>query len=242
MDRLLAIWQGIHANDDDSVAWWSGLEHEEATFVEPTPLTETPTTPLAPFRKAVDQSGNTTWWTSNDVRDHTKLGYDYPQTMVARQTGDYAGSLLQWANQELGYVAGGNADPSQASKPDINHFEGQISETVEAFPATISIDGTTPLASEDLVISSQAASTSQPATTSRDISTMEEPTSTSHQSSGPVAAVKDAAHKAKALLARVTKRSTPQPQQTLQQRLGNLDSLVKDGKMTQWNASFAVDK
>ncbi|GKT69134.1 tyrosinase precursor [Colletotrichum tofieldiae] len=88
VDRLLAIWQGIHSRDPENVAWWTSLEVPEGNFVEPGRLAETPQTPLVPFRKGLTADSKPIWWTSNDCRNHLELGYDYPQTAAARRSGD----------------------------------------------------------------------------------------------------------------------------------------------------------
>jgi hypothetical protein len=52
---------------------------------------------MPPFRKT-----KTSFWTSNDVRDHRKMGYDYPETRDALRSGKVTENLTQWANNTLG--------------------------------------------------------------------------------------------------------------------------------------------
>ena len=193
--------------------------------MEPARVQETPTTPLAPYRKSKDASGNSVWWTSNDVRDHLALGYDYPQTLAARQSGNYSRALLQWANQQLGWVTANPdvKDPSKASKSDLNHFETQIKQFVASFPNDLSIDGVTPLPFKDLHISSQPSP---------------------QISAGADHLVSKAAQVTLGhpILARVLEHAIPKHEATFHERFGDLGHLIKHDKMIQWNITFAVDK
>ncbi|KAF4628239.1 hypothetical protein G7Y89_g9909 [Cudoniella acicularis] len=70
-DRLISIWQALHPNewfvsakDPSGAGTWAIGEGELLT----------PDTPLAPFRKEAAK-----FWTSNDVREWTTLGYSYPE-------------------------------------------------------------------------------------------------------------------------------------------------------------------
>jgi tyrosinase len=157
IDRLLAIWQGIHSHDSDSIAWWNSLPSVDGTFVEPPHIGETPNTNLAPFRKSIDAQGKITWWNSLDTRNHLKLGYDYPQTYAARTQagGDLVKNLTAWANQELGWVVPASQN-SSASKIDLTHFENQIATRVSCFPTQVLVDGVVSLDSDDQYISSLA--------------------------------------------------------------------------------------
>lgn len=213
MDRLLAIWQGIHSNDPDGISWWKSELHADGTFVEPANENETPATPLAPFRKALNDAGNPTWWQAVDVRDYLSLGYDYPQTLAARKSGNLAAGLTAWANAELGWVTpqgGGNA--GQPDHDDQVHLQQDVKQYVPAFPPQVLLDGTTPLDPDEQYISSSA----QPVA----------PTAAAHQ----------------LVLQKAIKRAVPTAKPNFNDRFANLGNLVSQGEMTQWNATFGVDK
>lgn len=196
--------------------------------MEPNRVQETPTTPLAPFRKSLlDGDGKAVWWNSNDVRDHLALGYDYPETLAARQAGNYSTALLQWANEALGWVTADPAikDPSKASESDLGHFDEQIGQFVASFPDKLMVDGVTPLPAQALYISSQASPQTGP-----QVSTMAK-VSVSKPAQAPLRHPK---------IKRALAQSAHDP--SFGERFGDLGNLVKDGKMIQWNVTFAVDK
>ncbi|ETS79629.1 hypothetical protein PFICI_09482 [Pestalotiopsis fici W106-1] len=76
IDRLLAIWQKLNPK-----LW----------FDHPEPGDNKPTDPLLPFHK--DTSGGL--HTSDSVRDHTALGYDYAECVPKKQARNTNGSLNQ---------------------------------------------------------------------------------------------------------------------------------------------------
>ena len=232
IDRLLAIWQGIHSNDPDSIAWWVSELHVDPTFVEPANENETPTTPLVPFRRALNGQSEPTWWKATDLRDYLSLGYDYPQTAAARQTGDLATGLTSWANTELGWaVPPGSGDPAQPDQQPLVHLKQQITEPVEAFPSPILVDGTTPLGQDDQYISSSATASS----TTQTLPVLSKIAKPAHAVSKMVSPRKDIAQKS-------IKSALPAHKPAFDDRFGGLGNLVSQGKMTQWNASFGVDK
>ncbi|KAI9765696.1 MAG: hypothetical protein M1839_005401 [Geoglossum umbratile] len=132
IDRILAIWQGMNNPNEDDIAWWDSLVFPLLTYVEPEHEPETPDSPLAPFRKAFN-GDETVWWTSNDVRDHTKLGYDYPETKEASATDDPVTSLRKCANIEVGWVG----DFGNKNTPLLDHPKKQVTEQAPALPKTI---------------------------------------------------------------------------------------------------------
>jgi tyrosinase len=76
IDRAAAIWQIL--NDDKSKrSWFDGTNErdmDDGTFSIAQGTRNKPSDPLRPFHK--DEAG--TYWTSNDCRDVTPLGYTYP--------------------------------------------------------------------------------------------------------------------------------------------------------------------
>ncbi|KAI1105912.1 Di-copper centre-containing protein [Jackrogersella minutella] len=72
VDRMAAIWQVLHDN-----SWFDGTDPRDedlGTFSISFGHKDKPTDTLRPFHK--DQHGN--YWTSDDVREVTALGYTYP--------------------------------------------------------------------------------------------------------------------------------------------------------------------
>jgi tyrosinase len=74
VDRLFAIWQTLNPT-----VWFSDkdqqLPDDDGNWSTPPKTIDTPSTPLAPFH--TDTCGTT--YTSDEVRDWTKLGYSYPE-------------------------------------------------------------------------------------------------------------------------------------------------------------------
>jgi len=163
---------------------------------------------LAPFRKAFN-GDETVWWTSNDVRDHTKLGYDYLETKEASATDDPVASLQKWANIEVGWVG----DFSNKNTPLLDHLKKQITEQAPALPKTIVVDDTTKWNPDEQYLASAATTTS---------------------SIKPSSLVRAAAP--------VLHRTVAIHNPSFEDRFGGLGDLVKDGKLTRWNASFGVNK
>ncbi|KAF9775275.1 hypothetical protein IL306_006642 [Fusarium sp. DS 682] len=75
IDRLVSIWEGLHANPQDPNAWVTTKVSEWGNWTTAPEGEEGLTTPLAPFYK--DASS---FWASDDVRDTLKFGYAYPET------------------------------------------------------------------------------------------------------------------------------------------------------------------
>jgi tyrosinase len=210
--------------------------HVDGTFVEPADEKETPATPLAPFRRALHGQSEPTWWKSTDVRDYRSLGYDYPQTAAARQTGDLAAGLTAWANTELGWaVPPGSGDPGQPDQQALVHLKQQITEPIQALPSQILLDGTTPLnQGEEYISSSAQAVATEPSKiqTQSVLSAIAKPAQAAMKMVSPR---KDVAQKS-------LKSALPAHKPGFNDRFGGLGDLVSQGKMTQWNASFGVDK
>lgn len=217
IDRLLAIWQGIHSNDPDSQKWWTSLFNADGTFVEPAGENETPSTPLAPFRKAVSGS-DTTWWTSNDLKDTRTIGYDYPQVATARQSGNLVSGLVAWANAALGWADPSHFKQKSSDQGALDHFvKEQIPHAVLSFPQRVLVDGSTPLPAGTDYLSSGAGHTAN---------------------GGPVV-------HAAAVAQRVLKSAAAAPptKPSFSDRFGDLGNLVSaDGKMNQWHVTFGVEK
>lgn len=76
VDRLYAIWQGLHWQAD--MNWNFDIKEETPDnplwWVKDAKKLETTDTPLVPFRK-----DNTTYWDSNTSRDFKAFGYTYPE-------------------------------------------------------------------------------------------------------------------------------------------------------------------
>ena len=211
IDRLLAVWQGINEPLGDETAWWTSLEHDEPTYVEPAREFETPDTPLAPFRKAID-GNTTTWWTSKDVRYHTKLGYDYPETRAASQSPKPVEYLTKWANIEVGWVKSG----AQSNTPWLDQLKKQISEAAPSLPKPFVVDESTTWDPQEQYVSSAAAELATAI-------------------SSKVSALVQTA-------APVLQRTLLAHEPSFEERFGSLGNLVQNGQMTRWNASFTVDK
>ncbi|KAK0618206.1 hypothetical protein B0T17DRAFT_509756 [Bombardia bombarda] len=70
VDRIFAIWQALHPE-----SWVMPEEATLASYTTTKGQTQDSTTPLTPFFAGVDG----TFWTSDMVRDHTRLGYTYAE-------------------------------------------------------------------------------------------------------------------------------------------------------------------
>jgi len=210
--------------------------HVDGTFVEPANENETPITPLVPFRRALDATSKPTWWKATDLKDYRSLGYDYPQTAAARQTGDLAAGLIAWANAELGWaVPPGSGDPGQPDQQALAHLNQQITEPVEAFPKPILVDGTTPLDQGEEYISSSAQAVVTESSTTQTPSVLS-------AIAKPAEAVTKIVSPRKNVAQKSLKSALPTHKPDFNHRFGGLGDLVSQGKMTQWNASFGVDK
>lgn len=75
IDRIVSIWEGLHANPSKPESWVTTHEAGQGSWVTPKGTNEDLNTPLAPFYKDKDN-----FWTSDDVRDTKKFGYAYPET------------------------------------------------------------------------------------------------------------------------------------------------------------------
>ncbi|ENH75899.1 Tyrosinase [Fusarium oxysporum f. sp. cubense race 1] len=75
IDRLVSIWEGLHANPKDPKAWVTTKVSELGNWTTAPNAEEGLATPLAPFYKDTNS-----FWTSDDVRDTVKFGYAYPET------------------------------------------------------------------------------------------------------------------------------------------------------------------
>ncbi|KAF5988305.1 di-copper centre-containing protein [Fusarium bulbicola] len=77
IDRLFAMWQILH-DDDKGNTWFDGSDprdKDEGNFAIPRQQIDKPDSPLKPFLKS---TGEEDYYTSNDIRDVTPLGYTYP--------------------------------------------------------------------------------------------------------------------------------------------------------------------
>ncbi len=70
VDRVLAIWQALHPTE-----WVTPTRALTNSYTIRRGQTVSSTTPLTPFFS----NGNSTFWNSDGVRDHTKLGYTYAE-------------------------------------------------------------------------------------------------------------------------------------------------------------------
>ncbi|SMY28040.1 unnamed protein product [Zymoseptoria tritici ST99CH_1A5] len=69
VDRIIALWQTIHADK-----WGASQTAPHSTWTIPTGAQLNMDYPLKPFNKDANS-----YWTSNDAKDWTNLGYDYPE-------------------------------------------------------------------------------------------------------------------------------------------------------------------
>ncbi|KAF4457681.1 Di-copper centre-containing protein [Fusarium austroafricanum] len=77
IDRLFAMWQILHDKHDEE-SWFSGKDTRDkdaGTFGIPPNNTDTPDYPLKPFLKSAESND---FYTSNDIRECSSLGYTYP--------------------------------------------------------------------------------------------------------------------------------------------------------------------
>jgi tyrosinase len=88
IDRWAAIWQTLPGHDDPSKPWWVPKGDQ------PKPEDE-----LKPFKKDEHH-----YYTSNDVRDWTKLGYSYPELQNGKTVGspEYIQELIKSVNDLYG--------------------------------------------------------------------------------------------------------------------------------------------
>lgn len=201
--------------------------HVAGTIVEPANEKETPKTPLAPFRRALDSQSKPIWWKSLDLREYRNLGYDYPQTAAARQTGDLVAGLTSWANAELGWATPpGSGAPGQPDQQDRVNLKHQFTQRIPAFPESILVDGTTPLYQDEEYISSSAP------VVVAEAATMAEPPQVALATVSSTNAVAKNAPKSALSTYKLDFNA----------RFGGFDNLVSQGRMTQWNASFGVEK
>ena len=77
MDRLFAIWQALHPDDGTGNRYVKPQKNKEGTFITEPNGEETIKTPLAPFRRTMEE-----YWTSEDVRQTSIFGYAYPETQA----------------------------------------------------------------------------------------------------------------------------------------------------------------
>ncbi|KAF6830947.1 tyrosinase [Colletotrichum musicola] len=255
VDRLLAIWQGIHSREPDSVSWWTSLDVPDGNFVEPGSVSETPRTPLVPFRKGLTPgSGAPVWWTSNDCRDHLALGYDYPETAAARRSADAVRSLTAWANTQLGWLA--PRSPRPADEGAWSRLRRQVTQPIPAFPAKVLVDGKTALGAGQAFNGSMAVSprslvaAAVPAAPSRPRrilakakaavrSTSPRRKGTNSIKTTETIAVKESTQEQ---TQNVLARALPEADVDFKRCYGHLGGLANQHKITQWNVTFSVNK
>ena len=223
---MTAIWQTLHGEQ-----WWVEQLGNGSNFIEPSGIEEKPSSPLVPFRKQLTNNGPV-WWTSDDLRDWTALGYDYPQ--IPTKKGDLA-ALNAWVNEAYEWTTVNGAPPSFE---DV--LQQQILHPVQVLPQVIKIDGKHLLPDGDLHIRglapqlSQSSQPLQPEVKAASGNNGANVANGAHQV--PLASHFTSMPKKK--LPTTTIKAAP----TFEQRFGHLGELVKDGKMTQWNASIRVEK
>ncbi|PVI06884.1 Di-copper centre-containing protein [Periconia macrospinosa] len=91
VDRYIAIWQAVYPT-----TWMTrDVQYNQVTFSFDASLPSDGNTPLTPFHS--DNKGG--FWTSNTVRDTTKLGYTYPE-LVGNPSNDTIKSRItaNWGN------------------------------------------------------------------------------------------------------------------------------------------------
>lgn len=228
----------------------------DGNFVEPGSLSETPHTPLVPFRKGLAPgSAGPIWWTSDDCRDHLALGYDYPETAAARRSADAVRSLTAWANAQLGWLAPRN--PRPADEGARARLRQQIKQPIPAFPSKILVDGKTPLGAGQTFIGSMAVSPrptvatvasvalSRPKRMMAKVKTAVKSMSVKRKkgvsaiTTTETIAVKQSPRE---LTQKVLSTALPEADVDFNRCYGHLGDLISQHKMTQWNVTFSVNK
>lgn len=143
IDRIFAIWQMLNPKTWD----WHQALLEGATFVSPVGTDENPESPLVPFRRSRD-GDQTTWWTSNELRDCRTLGYNYPELAKAGQN---VASLRQWVTDSYEWATIYGDPPPWKTLAETAGSLGNI----EALPDVIRIDDTGQPVSKTPVIEEQ---------------------------------------------------------------------------------------
>ena len=204
IDRIFAIWEAL--NPSDELWHWHQRLLPDAygrggNYIIPIGTDETPETPLVPFRKNRYEDGRPIYWTSNDVRYCTTLGYTYPELV---KTNSHPDELRQWVidNYEWTTISG---DPP----PLETVFNTEDLKGVELFPEKLQIDGRGPVVDipkERFVYGRSVA-----------------------KSVGAIPR----------LLGKCFKRSE---QSGPHKRYQHLEGLIKDQRLTHWNATIKVEK
>lgn len=215
---MIAIWQTLYEKQ-----WWAEQLGNGSNFIEPSGIGEKPSSPLVPFRKKVTDNGPI-WWTSDDLRDWTTLGYNYPQ--IPTKKGDLA-ALNAWVNEAYEWTTVNGTPPSFEDL-----LQGQILHPVQVLPEVIKVDGKHLLPDGDLHMRGMPPQRLQPAVKAasnvKGVNGAHQVSLTSHFTSTPTE--------------KQTTTTTIKAAPTFDQRFGHLANLVKDGKMIQWNASIRVEK
>ena len=260
VDRLLAIWQGIRSKDSDQTKWWSQSEVG-------TPQTYGPGAALYPFRKSGSRN-NPQWWTSNDTRDHRKMGYDYPETAAALAKGDIAGELTKFANETLSTLGTGSL-PIEAKEE--KEFDDSSSIEVPFWPISgqdrskMAMDGLVPYTKDMVYLGSQPRQP-RPQPGSRRMMAAAAPpagqpmalTATHATGKAEEALVPEPPipHLVKADTAtlpaplvglepfhyEIMQAALPAKETSVEHRCGAGHKLVCHNKITEWGVSFTVDK
>lgn len=92
VDRIFAIWQVLHPE-----TWIRPAPAVEFSYTTRRGQIQNASTPLTPFFA----SGDGTFWTSDGVRDHTILGYTYPELVQGPASGDRMGVRVRRAINRL---------------------------------------------------------------------------------------------------------------------------------------------
>jgi tyrosinase len=149
IDRIFAIWQALNPDT------WGWDQHllDSPTYVRGIGDKETPTSWLVPFRRKVEETfdpftdqepaqhehqPDVKWWTSNDLKHCSDLGYTYPELRLVKQsekTPDVR-PLRQWVTDTYEWsTIYGETPPWQSL------FDSEDFSRVEALPEVTRIDG-----------------------------------------------------------------------------------------------------
>lgn len=148
IDRIFAIWQALNPN-----TWvWDQHLLDSPTYVRGIGEKETPTSWLIPFRRKLAETFDpfadpelpprnppeVEWWTSNDLKSCSDLGYAYPELELVKlgeKTSDIR-PLRQWVTDTYEWSTIYGDPPAWQSLSQSEDFSG-----IEALPEVTRIDG-----------------------------------------------------------------------------------------------------
>ncbi len=213
VDRITALWQA-QLTSKDQRSWWTQRRAGEANRAVPNGALQTPSDHLLPFRKSMRNPDHESFYTSDEIRKWTDLGYTYLAKRVVRGrsgqnelvafplTLDDTNSVdcTTYINQFYGWL-----DVPESSYPDlIRQFYPINLSQIEALSGKES--DSTPLVDVSAI----------PAT----IPSMIPLTLPSHHE-------------------RITDRPTPDPEKV---DYGSMTDMIHKGKLRQWDLHIIAEK